>query len=78
MHKVCSKVTVVYRFICHLNPLVEIITTVHAVLQLVTQQQLTTRKGTLDSRITRCVENTPYLLPVLAYNRRIREVLRLK
>lgn len=49
MHNVCSKVTVVYRFICRLNPLVEIITTVHAVLKLVTQQQLTTRKGTLDS-----------------------------
>ena len=78
MHKVCSKVTVVYRLICRLNPLVEIITTVHAVLQLVTQQQLTTRKGTLDSRITRCVENALYLLPVLAYNRRIREVLCLK
>ena len=78
MHKVCSKATVVYRFICRLNPLAEIITTVHAVLKLVTQQQLTTRKGTLDSRIMRCVENTFYLLLILAYNQRIREILCLK
>lgn len=78
MHKVCSKAIVVYRFICRLNPLVEIITTVHAVLKLVTQQQLTTRKGTLDSRIMRCVENAFYLLLILAYNQRIREILCLK
>ena len=78
MHKVCSKVTVVYRFICRLNPLVEIITTVHAVLKLVAQQQLTTRKGTLNYRIMRCVESTLYLLLMFAYNQRIREILYLK